>query len=60
MLHKAEANVRYALDFDDTYCFLLAKNFGLKLATMDSDFKKVVDEIEIIFVHELNEGYETE
>jgi predicted nucleic acid-binding protein len=31
----------HKLDFDDSYQFLIAKEFNLELVTMDNDFKKV-------------------
>ena len=37
------------LDFDDLYQYSVAKYFELKIATMDSDFKKVKD-IKIKFI----------
>ena len=37
------------LDFDDAYQYSIAKYYGLKIATMDRDFKKVRD-VEIIFL----------
>jgi predicted nucleic acid-binding protein len=40
---------KFALDFDDAYQHAIAKNFGLKIATMDNDFKRV-DDIGIIFL----------
>lgn len=40
---------KFSLDFDDAYQHAVAKNFNLKIATMDHDFKRV-DDIEIIFL----------
>lgn len=44
-----EAAQKFALDFDDAYQYAVAKNFSLKIATMDKDFKRV-DDIDIIFL----------
>jgi predicted nucleic acid-binding protein len=44
-----EAAQRFTLDFDDAYQHAIAKNFSLKIATMDQDFKRV-DDIDIIFL----------
>jgi len=44
-----EAAQKFALDFDDAYQHAVAKNFSLKIATMDKDFKRV-DDIDIIFL----------
>jgi predicted nucleic acid-binding protein len=35
--------VSLGLDFDDSYQYNICKHFGLKLVTMDNDFKKVRD-----------------
>jgi len=35
--------VSLGLDFDDSYQYNICKHFGLKLVTMDNDFKKVKD-----------------
>ena len=37
------------LDFDDSYHTALAQAFDFKVVTMDNDFKKVQDEVDIIF-----------
>ena len=37
------------LDFDDAYQYNIAKFFGLKIVTMDKDFKKAKD-IDVIFL----------
>ncbi len=37
------------LDFDDAYQYAIAKHYGLKIVTMDKDFKKVKD-LEISFI----------
>lgn len=42
-------NKRLRLDFDDAYQHGIAKYYDLKLATMDTDFKKVKD-IEVVFI----------
>lgn len=38
------------LDFDDSYHTALAQAFDFKVVTMDNDFKKVQDEIDIVFL----------
>lgn len=38
----------FALDLDDAYQHVLAKNFNLKIAMMDQDFRRV-DDVDIIF-----------
>ncbi len=38
------------LDFDDIYQIEVTKEHGFKLVTMDSDFKKVQGEIEVVFI----------
>ncbi|MBU1627216.1 PIN domain-containing protein [bacterium] len=37
------------LDFDDTYQYSVAKNYGLEIVTMDKDFS-VVKDLEILFL----------
>jgi predicted nucleic acid-binding protein len=37
------------LDFDDAYLYSMAKYYGLKLVTMDKDFK-VIKDVEILFL----------
>ena len=44
-----EAAQKFTLDFDDAYQYAIAKNFNLKIATRDQDFKRV-DDIDIIFL----------
>jgi predicted nucleic acid-binding protein len=44
-----EAAQKFSLDFDDAYQYAIAKNFALKIATMDQDFKRA-DDLEIIFL----------
>lgn len=44
-----DASQKFKLDFDDAYQHALAKNFSLKIATMDQDFKRV-DDLDIIFL----------
>ena len=39
----------YSLDFDDAYQYVTAQHYGLKIVTMDQDFKKTTDS-EIIFL----------
>jgi len=38
-----EASKSSGLDFDDAYQYCVAECYGLKLATLDSDFRKVKD-----------------
>ncbi len=38
------------MDFDDSYQVAVAKYHDLKIVTMDSDFKQVADEVEVIFL----------
>lgn len=40
---------KFGLDFDDAYQYAVAKNFTLKIATMDQEFKRV-DDINMIFL----------
>jgi len=40
---------KYNLDFDDAYQYLVSKYYKLKIATMDSDFKKVKN-LDLIFL----------
>ncbi|NUM78915.1 type II toxin-antitoxin system VapC family toxin [candidate division KSB1 bacterium] len=44
-----DAAQMFTLDFDDAYQHAIAKNFNLKIATMDQDFKRV-DDVEILFL----------
>lgn len=44
-----DAAQKFGLDFDDAYQYAVAKNFTLKIATMDQDFKRV-DDIDMIFL----------
>jgi predicted nucleic acid-binding protein len=44
-----KANKNLNLDFDDAYQYTTAKHYGLKLATMDSNFEKIKDP-EILFL----------
>ena len=41
---------RFGLDFDDAYQFYIAKTHHLKIVTMDNDFKKVQNEVGVIFL----------
>lgn len=38
------------LDFDDSYQFEVAKSHNLEIATMDRDFEKAADEVNVIFL----------
>ncbi len=42
-------SLKYKLDFDDLYQYCVAKENGLKIVTMDRDFKKV-DDIDVLFI----------
>ena len=44
-----EVAKHYRLDFDDAYQYSVAKHYGLKIATMDSDFKRV-ENVEVVFL----------
>ncbi len=50
-LYKEVASVKNTLnlDFDDAYQYNIAKHYGLTIATMDKDFKKIKD-MEILFL----------
>lgn len=37
------------LDFDDAYQFSLAKEYNLQIVTMDRDFEKAKDRINVVF-----------
>jgi len=41
---------KYAMDFDDSYQVMVAKEYNLNIITMDKDFLKVKDLIEIKFL----------
>jgi len=49
--YKEVVNVRKSLnlDFDDAYQYSVAKYYGLKVVTMDRDFKRIKD-LEILFL----------
>lgn len=40
----------FGLDFDDTYQYKVAKEYGLEMVTMDRDFKKIKDNMSIRFL----------
>jgi predicted nucleic acid-binding protein len=40
----------FGLDFDDAYQYKIAEEFGLKIITMDKDFKKIKDKVDVIFL----------
>lgn len=44
------ASDKTGLDFDDTYQFCIAKKTGLKIVTMDKDFEKVQQDIDVLFL----------
>jgi len=46
----AETKVSLKLDFDDAYQYLIAKEHGLKIVTMDDDFKRAKDRVPVIFL----------
>lgn len=45
-----DARTEFGLDFDDAYQFRIAKHNNLTIATMDADFKKIADEIKVLFL----------
>ena len=46
----AKTKKKVGLDFDDAYQFHIAKEHGLTILTMDTDFNKVKDEIDVVFL----------
>ena len=46
----SEFRAEYNLDFDDSYQCLIAEENGLAIVTMDKDFARVENEIEIKFI----------
>ena len=46
----AHINEKYNLDFDDSYQYLIAKENNLTIITMDNDFNKISDNLDILFV----------
>ena len=46
----AKVKEKFGLDFDDAYQTALAKNYDFRIVTLDKDFKKVQDEIEVEFL----------
>jgi predicted nucleic acid-binding protein len=50
--YKDLADIRnnLGLDFDDAYQFKIAKEYDLKIVTMDKDFEKAKDRIDVIFL----------
>ena len=46
----AELKKNLGLDFDDAYQFNVAKEHDLKIVTMDTDFEKVKDKINVVFL----------
>lgn len=47
-----EIKRNFRLDFDDTYQYKVAKEYGLEMVTMDRDFDKVRDDVSIKFLQE--------
>ncbi|OQX54326.1 MAG: hypothetical protein B5M53_05915 [Candidatus Cloacimonas sp. 4484_209] len=47
-LTKIRKNLQ--LDFDDAYQFNIAKEYDLKIVTMDKDFEKVKNEMYVLFL----------
>ncbi|MCI5224015.1 MAG: PIN domain-containing protein [Candidatus Electrothrix sp. AR4] len=41
---------KYNLDFDDAYQYKIAKENGLTIVTMDKDFKRVEEKINVKFI----------
>ena len=48
----AEIKGKLGLDFDDAYQYRIAKEYGLEIVTMDRDFEKTEDEVNIKFLQE--------
>ncbi len=48
----AEIKRKLYLDFDDAYQYKVAMDYGLEIVTMDRDFEKVEDHINVRFLHE--------
>ncbi len=46
----ADIRKNLGLDFDDAYQYSIAKYYGLKVVTMDKDFEKVKEDIEVLFL----------
>jgi predicted nucleic acid-binding protein len=46
----ADIKTTLALDFDDAYQYEIAKEYNLKIVTMDLHFDKVKKEIKVIFL----------
>ncbi|MGQ9626697.1 MAG: type II toxin-antitoxin system VapC family toxin [Anaerolineae bacterium] len=40
------------LDFDDVYQYMVAQGYGLEIATMDRDFEKVKERINVLFIQD--------
>lgn len=49
-INLSETSKKYNLDFDDTYQTTLAQEFGMKIVTMDRDFNKVKNIVEVEFL----------
>jgi predicted nucleic acid-binding protein len=47
-LKLPEIKKRFNLDFDDAYQFQVAEDHNLAIATMDKDFNRVREELEIV------------
>ena len=47
MMFLADTNI-FDLDFDDAYQFQVARDYELSIVTMDKDFNRARDELEII------------
>jgi len=48
LINVAQAKKDFNFDFDDAYQYALAKHHGLKIVTMDKDFK-AVDSSDVMF-----------
>jgi len=46
----AETKASLKMDFDDVYQYMIANEHGLKIVTMDEDFKRAKDLIPITFL----------
>jgi len=45
-----ETKIKFGLDFDDTYQYMVAKEYGLEIVTNDNHFKKVSGYISVRFL----------
>jgi predicted nucleic acid-binding protein len=45
-----ETKMKFGLDFDDTYQYMIATEYDLEIVTLDSDFKKIRDHVNVRFL----------